>query len=75
MFIACELCQRVNLAFSECNDITDQFEWYLFPAEAQRLLPMIIYFAQQPVDVKCYGSTACDRETFKSVSMVINVNS
>lgn len=70
MFIACELSQRLNIAFNDCNDIIVQFKWYLLPAEIQRLLPLIIHFSQRPVEVKCFGSTTCDRETFKYVSKI-----
>lgn len=67
VFIACELCQRAKFAFEECIEMIDQFEWYFFPAEIQRMLPSIIHFTQQPIELKCLGSTACDREAFKSV--------
>lgn len=69
LFLACELGQRMNLAFVECNDMIDQFGWYLFPAEIQRILPIIMNFAQQPTEIKCFGSVACNREIFKSVSV------
>lgn len=68
MFTACELCQRVNVVFDECNDIIDQFKWYLTPTEMQRMLPFILQFAQLPVEIKCFGTTACGRNTFKFVS-------
>lgn len=69
MFVACELSQRVNLAFDECNDMITQFEWYLFPAEIQRMLPLTMKYTQQSVEINCFGSTACNRETFKYVSV------
>lgn len=69
MFITCELSQRSNRAFVECNDMIDQIEWYLLPADIQQMLPTIMNFAQQPVNIKCFGTTACDRETFKYVSV------
>lgn len=72
VFITCELGQRVNLAFVECNDMIDQFGWYRFPLKIQRMLPMIMDFSQQPVEIKCFGSTACSRETFKYVSKKFN---
>lgn len=31
MFIACELGQRVNLAFNECSEMIHRFDWYLLP--------------------------------------------
>lgn len=73
MFLACELGQRINIAFDECGEMIDQFDWYLLPAKIQRILPLIINFAQQPVNIKCFGSSACDRETFKYVSIIKSI--
>ena len=69
LFITCELGQRLNQAFEDCNDIINQFKWYSFPVEIQKMLPIIMNFAQQQVVFYCFGSTACIRETFKSVSI------
>lgn len=69
MFVACELCQRSNCEFGECNGMINQFKWYLFPVNVKRILPIIINHAQQSVDIKCFGSTASNRETFKYVSV------
>lgn len=49
----------------------DEFDWYLFPSEIQRMLPIIMMYAQQPVGIACFGSTTCNRDTFKYVSMDI----
>lgn len=68
LFIACELGQRINLVFDECNEMVDQFDWYLFPDDIQRMLPMILNFTQQTFELKCFGSAACNREMFKYVS-------
>lgn len=67
LFIVCELGQRESLAFEKCSDAIGQIEWYLFPANIQRMLPIIINFAQQPTEFRCFGSVACDRETSKNV--------
>lgn len=67
MFVSCEMGQRINLAFEECNEIVEQFDWYQFPVEIQQMLPLILHFTQQPVEILCFGSRACDRDTFKSV--------
>lgn len=69
MFIGCELCQQINLAFDGCNDVFAQFKWHLLPAEIQRMFPFIIHYTQQPVNINCFGSWACNRETFKCVSL------
>lgn len=68
MLITTEIGQRFNLAYAECNDMVEQFDWYLFPTDIQRMLPMILNFTQQPFEIICFGSAACDRNTFKSVS-------
>lgn len=72
LLIICEICQRVNFAFNECNEMTNQLQWYLFPADIQRMLPLIFNYMQQPVDIKFFGSAACDRETFKHVCVIKN---
>lgn len=73
MFTTCELSQRINLAFDECNDIIVQFDWFLLPVKIQRMLPAIMHFAQQPVNINCFGSSACDRALFKSVGLTFQI--
>lgn len=70
VFVVSELGQRINLAFKEIGEIISEFDWYLFPAKIQRMLPFIINYAQQSVDITCFGSAVCDRDTFKSVSAI-----
>lgn len=65
--MACDVGQHVTIVYDECNDIIDQFKWYSFPVEIQRLLPLIIAGAQQPIEITAFGSTTCIRETFKRV--------
>ena len=72
LMICCEMGQQINLAYDECSEMIDQFDWYLCTYNIQRLLPTIINFAQQPVDIKCFGSTTLDRDTFKYVSLIEN---
>lgn len=64
---ACEMGQESADRFDEVNDEVDKLNWYKFPMELQRLLPMIIHIAQQEVPTKCFGSAHCSRESFKSV--------
>lgn len=71
MLIASEMGQRMNVEFDECSQMVDQFDWYLFPTKVQRMLPLILNFTQQPFVVRCFGSSACDRNTFKSASVTI----
>lgn len=70
LFIACEVCQRTNLAFDKCSEMVEHFEWYSFPTGIQRMLPVILNIMHQPVEIKCFGGLTCDRETFKYVRIV-----
>lgn len=68
-FIPCELGERVKLEFCEISCVMNQFDWYRFPIEILPFLPIIMINVQQPVVVDCFGSIACTREVFKSVSL------
>lgn len=67
VFITCEICQRITNGCDKFNDQIERFEWYLFPANIQRILPTIIINVQQPVYFECFGSIACNRDAFKQV--------
>lgn len=68
LFIVCEMAHRYIRANDEIGELVEQFEWYLFPVEIQRMMPSILNFTQQSNEIICFGSTACNRETFKYVS-------
>lgn len=68
VFTICELSQRLTNGYSDVNDMIVQFEWYLFPYEIRRILPVILNAVQQPVEFECFGSVACSRESFRKVS-------
>lgn len=65
--MVCEICQRINLVYEKCYDMIGQIEWYLYPVEIQRLLPLIIMVAQRPIQIVYFGSGTCDRELIKKV--------
>lgn len=70
VFIACEIGQRINIAFDECSEMITQFNWYRCPVKIQRMLLVIIPFAEEPIDVDCFGSTTCNRGTFQFVCVI-----
>ena len=70
LLIACELCQQIENAFVEIDDMIGEFDWYLFPNEIQQILPIIIAAAQKPVTIECFGSISCNRDVFKKVSSI-----
>lgn len=68
VFLSCDLGQRSSDNWNAINLKFDQFDWYLFPNELKRILPIIIAVAQQPAELKCFGSFSLSREVFKKVS-------
>lgn len=71
LFTTCELSGRLSCEFDDINDRINEFNWYSFPLEMQRLLPIIMANTQQPVDFYCFGSSKCNRDTIKKVSLHI----
>lgn len=68
--VACELGERFRNLFDEIAVTIEQFKWYSFPFGMQRILPIIILNAQEPVAIACFGSILCDRKSFKFVSLI-----
>lgn len=67
VFMITELGQRTTNVFSEIDDMICQWDWYSFPIELKRMLPTFLNVAQHPVEIPCFGSSTCSRETFKKV--------
>lgn len=42
--------------------------WYEFPMETQKVLPLMLRIAQQPVHLRGYMNVRCTREFMKAVS-------
>lgn len=74
LFIGCEMGQRVNLAFAECSAMAGQFDWYLFPAEIQQMLPLIFKFTQQPVLGVWHVTVEHSNWSVNTYSLVIALN-
>lgn len=56
--------------FASINEVIEQFDWYLHPNGMRLMLLKILAIAQKPVDVKCFGSIAANRETIKKVRLL-----
>ena len=69
VFIACELSQRFSNAFSGLENSLIHIDWHLYPMEVQRLMPIIMMFAQQEMEFECFGSLSCSRAAFKAVGL------
>lgn len=67
-FFYCEFGERMSEPFEKIDDAIDQLDWYTFPNEIKRMLPIIIMNVHETVDISAFGSISCSRETFKKVS-------
>lgn len=72
LFATCEVYGMISSEFDTINDVIDQFDWYLFPINVQKALPMILLNVQQPIDINFFGSIRCNRETFRKVNCFNN---
>lgn len=70
----CEIGQQFTNTLGEIIYEIEQLDWYLFPAEVQRMLPTIITGVQKPIVVGCFGVCYSSREQFKKVSMQFSAN-
>lgn len=68
-FVVCDLSERLGNSFISVGNMFDQFDWYNFTEDMQRTLPLILIHVHEPVALGCFGSIACNRETFKCVSI------
>lgn len=64
---ACEFGHKLNDAYEQIDDKIVQFNWYHFPTDVRKMLPLFMGSAQQMIDLSVFGSIACDRENFKNV--------
>lgn len=64
-FVICDICQRVTSHYE--IDIYTDWEWYKFPENIRRALPIAIIGNQMPIEVKGLGNIECTRDTFKKM--------
>lgn len=67
---SCEIGQRITDAFEPNEKILGELDWYSFPLELQRNLPIIWAVAQKPVALKCFGRIKCSRDSLKKVVLL-----
>lgn len=67
MFVFCNFGQKMSDQFSEGDNKIYQTDWYAFPREVQRMLPIIMMGAQEPIIFHGFGNLTCTREAFKKV--------
>lgn len=67
MFAYCEMGEQVTSAFEEIEHMLAELDWHLFPSEIQRMMPMLLMVARQPVDFMGYGNLPASRYTMQRV--------
>lgn len=67
IFITCEMGEQLKSKYEDIEHMIGQLDWYLVPAEVQRILPTIIINAQKSVTFEIFASTDTSRESFQTV--------
>lgn len=68
IYLFSDLGEDVSNHFYELNDTIYQSEWYAFPIEVQRMLPILLMTTQKQVVPRGFGNLLCIRESFKKVT-------
>lgn len=67
IFYLCDFGESVSGRYASISENIYQSNWYLFPFDVQRLLPIIMISAQQPIILRGLGNVLYTREAFKNV--------
>lgn len=66
----CEMCEEITSGFEDVSDAIYQLDWYTYPLDIQQMLPIVLNYAQQPVQTVAFGNIPCTRDTFKKVNHI-----
>lgn len=69
IFIFCELGNRITDRFNKIPNVIYHRNWYTFPKEIQRITPLILMAAQQPVTLTGFANLKFTRESFRKVKL------
>lgn len=68
IFLVCNLGHRIGKAFDQIDSTISKLQWFKFSIEINRMLPILIIGAQQPVELHVFGSASCTYENFQTAS-------
>lgn len=68
IWIFCEFGESMSNRFSKVDNMIYFCNWYAFPKEIQRMLPIIMVSAQAPITLTGYSNLSCLRDSFKKVT-------
>lgn len=67
IFIFCEFGENVCKEFDKVVNAVCESDWYAFPIEVQRSLPLLLIATQKQVIPRGFGNILCIRESFQTV--------
>lgn len=67
IFLLCECGERVTGHYNAIDRVICECDWYSFPHDVQKMLPIVMMSTQRPVSLKGFGNIFFIRETFKMV--------
>ena len=67
VFVCCEFGHKLSKSFEEIDKTIGKLRWYKFPLHTWKMLPTLIFGAQEPATLRVFGTVSCTREDFKNV--------
>lgn len=67
--IFCEFGEQMSGLFGGIYEQIFSLDWYTYPVELQRIMPVILMNSQKPVVLKGFGNVPVTRLNFKSVNL------
>lgn len=68
VFFVCEVTQQICDVLDNFDRVIGRLNWYMYPHGMKKMLPTILILVQRKVEIKFFGSIACDRNLLKRVS-------
>lgn len=67
IFLLCNNGEEVSSEYDTIGDAFFECAWYMFPIKLQNVMPTILIYAQEDVQMAGLGGLPCTRDTFKQV--------
>lgn len=73
-YVICSYASNVSAKLSSVSDIVYNSFWYKYPAELQKLLPLLTQRSQTPYIITGYGIINCSLDTFLLVCSIRTIS-
>lgn len=71
----CEVGERFISGFENVHTEICKSDWYTFPLEIQKIIPILSLSLRNPVMIEGVGNIKCTREDFKNVRLFVQSQS